>query len=348
VSATVRLRRAHNGAEVIALAEPYEPRTTVLLDPVIERRLGRGVRAWVAELPDGQVGGVLVVFRLCRDRWCAAPLVLDDRAASAVARAVDRSPAFQLIGTTGNVAPVLPHLRRAGTVVEMPYTALSASGETLSKLNLAPEDGTRIASPADLDELIGVYREYELDFFTTEPRLRTHLRGALRQRRIAVVERDGRIVGAFRAEWVSRKFMHWGGLTVLPEYRGDQLSWPVQLRAMVASAFANFGVSFTRHPANPLPRTPVLIEEVVPPELNPIRDTWLQVRLRPRLRGIGRLHKALERLEGRLTPRPRPIVDASRQQAAAGRSEARRKDLGLDRLTDPRAAADAVDDAPRR
>lgn len=337
----VRVRRTRDAREVIALAEPHEPRSTVLLDPVIERGIGRGVHAWVATLPGGRPGAVLVTFRLCRDRWFATPLVIDEAAAPAIARRVDRSPAYQLVGTAGNVAPVVKHLRRAGTVVEMPYSAFRADQETIEKLTLVLDDNTRMASPADLEELVAVYRDYELDFFTTEPRLRTHLRTALRGRRISVVEHDGRIVGAFRAEWMSRRFVHWGGLTVLPEYRGRQLAWPVSLRAMVFTAFGGCGLAFTQHPSNPMARSSAPIEAIVPPELHPVTDTWLQVRLRPRIRGLGRLHRALEQIEGRLTPRARPVVDPSRRQVDPTRRDERMAALGLDRLEGP-AAGDAT------
>lgn len=330
---SVRVRRARSAAEVLALAEPHEPAATMLVGPVMDHGLRRGVRAYVAEHDDGRPAGVLVVHRLLRDRWFAEPLLLDDGAAApALAGVVDRSPAAYLQGTRRNAGPVLDAARRGGRVTEMEFTAVRARKAAMEQIPpQVPEDASRLASPADLDALVELYRHYELDFATTVPRLRASLRAALAARRVLLVEQEGRIAGAYRADAMTRRYAFWSGMTVDPDFRGRGLGADLGLRSGAWTTYAGLGIIATRHPSNPVP--PASPEGTAPllegSPLELLSDVWVQARLRPRLRGLGRVHHALERVEGRIEPR-RPVdVDPDRWKARWATLDERRARLGL-------------------
>ena len=114
------MRRVGTPKEVIDLAQPYEPRSTVLVCPVIDHGLRQRARAWIARLPDGKPAALLVLFRVCRARWFAASSPDDTTRLASLADLDElyRDYALELARTVprhlnrvGSVAPPLAHAR---------------------------------------------------------------------------------------------------------------------------------------------------------------------------------------------------------------------------------------------
>lgn len=297
----MRLRRARHAVELLALAEPLEPRTTRLVGELSRRELGRWCKGWLAEDDTAACVGAVLITRVCLDRWSALPMVLDEAAAPALAALIDHSAAWEVVGAAPDVAPLLPHLRRGGrTVIEMPLVGASTPVDPLEPV----DPRTRPATIDDLDDLVRLYASYELDLVPTRRRLRRFLAEALAHRPLVVAEAGGQIVGAARCDGQSRRFAFWSGLTVLPEHRGERLSWAIAMRAMEVSAAAGLAVQAAIFPSNPW-----RVADKAAGREEYSEHAWLEVPLRPpqRFRGHGRLRRLAERMEGPLARRPLPF-----------------------------------------
>ena len=254
----------------------------------------------MAEDDGGAVAGLVVLSRVCLDRWSALPVVLDGAAARPLAAWVDRSAAWEVVGGTSDVAPLVAHLRRrAGATIEMPLVGASTPVDPLEPVDRR----TRLATVGDLDALVSLYARYELDLVPTRRRLRTFLADALTHRPVVVAEAGGQIVGAARCDGRSRRFAFWSGLTVAPEHRGERLSWAIAMRAMEVSAAAGLAVQAAIFPSNPW-----RVADKATGREEYSEHAWLEVPLRPplRFRGQARLRRLTERLEGPLERRPLP------------------------------------------
>lgn len=281
---------------MLALTEPLEPQTSRLVGDLRRRGLGRGSRAWVVADDEGVAAGLVLLIRVCLDRWSASPVVLDQTAARALAACVDRSVAWEVVGPASHVGPLVPHLRRARAVLEMPLVGAATPVEPLEPV----DERTRLATLADLGDLLSLYAGYELDLVPTRRRLRRFLIEALQQRPLVVAEAGGRIVGAARCDGLTRRYAFWSGLTVLPEHRGGGLSWAIAMRAMEISAGRGLAVQAAIFPTNPW-----RVADKAAGREEYSEHAWLEVPLRAprRFRGQARLRRLVERLEGPLERR---------------------------------------------
>jgi hypothetical protein len=308
-------------AALLGLLEPYEPLSSLAIGPLADYGLGRNVRAWVADGPDGSTGGVLVLWRMCRDRWRAMVWLFDPSGAEPLGKQLDRSPAHAVIGLHDHVGPVLEHTSRTRLVQELPLWA----GRPMDTDEMLADERARLATPEDLEALVEVYRTYELDPFPTVPRLRGYLREMLAMGRpIVVVEQDGRVVGAIRCDARTERWLFWNAAGVLPEYRGRGLSWSMTWRLVAVTKELGRGIVTSRAPTNPVPRTRVITPEVLE-RADFVEDILIEAHLkrRVRVRGMGKLVKLLERIEGPVRKRVPPDAYAERDSGGQtwGREE---------------------------
>lgn len=287
-------------SDLLTIAEQHEPGAVWLAGELVERGLGRAVRAYQVVDHDGSVLGVVVVGRTCRDRWYAAPLVFDDRAAPLLGEAIDRSPTREVDGLRRHVEPLLPYLQRR---TREPHTMSFGALDIMPAL--PTDERSRCAEPADIDALVDLYAEFELEVAPTRVRLRALLRRALAAGRpIAVIEEDGRIVAAARCEFRSNRYDFWSALTVHPGHRGRGLYDVLRMEIIGLSHAAGQGSCGTLAPTNPmdvdnhLRRTPM--DGVVV-------DEWMVVplRLHERFPGHRYARRAVQVLEGALQKRSR-------------------------------------------
>jgi hypothetical protein len=167
----------------------------------------RGRRIYVAE-SDGDVKGVAVVSRRYAHRWGAYTLLLDERAAEPLARVVDRSPARDVNGFSGDVAPLQPYIGRARRLDVVKWRASDGQAQLRSDV-AAVDPRSRLATRADVRQLVELYSDYPLNDAPTMFQLRRMLRRSIAQALpIPIVEVDGRIVAALRMGSRGCRFAH--------------------------------------------------------------------------------------------------------------------------------------------
>jgi len=294
VTSPFRARRIRRDDEIVALLDGHEPRSTRALGEILDRGVrSRTCRAWIVDDGDRRPAAAVVLVRATFDRWVATVLLLDHGAADEVARLVDRSAAWSVVGAAPDIAPLVPLLRRRRfvdvrpwVVTEYPVTVTDAS-----------HDSSRIAVGADLDALVELYSEFELFGGMTSWQLRPVLRHLLSRHYIVVIERPGdptRFAGAAAIRTRSRRYAVLDLLTVMPENRGAGLSWVLVAHAQtIANTLGLAGVAALGG-TNPMNLDGHLDD-----------DAFVAVRLAAprRFRGQGRLRTLYGRVRP-LSPRP--------------------------------------------
>lgn len=300
----IRVRKA-SAAELAPLLEPLQPATVRALSDLGSAATARRVRAYIAEV-DGNPAGALVVGEYCRGRWRASPVLWDVKAAPALARLIDRGPAWEVGGAARHMEPLLEHLRRTERRRPRRLPAYGWVGPAPQGV-LPPDPRCRLATPGDLDALVEVFAAFELDNIPTRRRLREFLTRAVAHRPIWIIEADGQIAGAIRCDLRSATFDSWTS-TVLPEFRGRgyhiALSFTSGLHT-VASGRSTWGVQAETNPTS-IERSPgaeIWLDDV-------ITDVWISQPLQSprRFPGHRRLRRLLERLEGGALTRRRMWV----------------------------------------
>lgn len=293
------MRRLRDNAELLALAEPCEPDSIRIVGDARERGIGRDVHAWVVE-EGGVPLGVVVVARLCSDRWYASPLLFDEAGAPALAAIVERSRARELGGPTEHVAALLPHVPRAMQPGRLPFIV---STEEHSPSEIETDPRVRFATSADLDQLVSVYSEFELLRIPTRPRLRRYLERTLRDRIVMVIEVDGAMASASLLEFRASAWDMWSSTTILPAYRGTGLYFSIFNAELKLTRETGRRNCFTLSRLNKVPLDRQ-IGQLGPATL--VRE-WTTAPLRPRrLPGEKLARAVIARVEGPLTPR-RPL-----------------------------------------
>ncbi len=300
----LRVRPARDAAELLSIVEPLEPHTTLIAGRLRDRELGREDRAFIVEDTYAAPAGAVLLSRLCFDRWYAKPMLLHARAAPLLARTIDRSRSRGVLGPEEHVGALIPHLRRVQRSRTMPWAWVPPP---LPAPRGPLDPRTRLATAADLEALVDLYRGFELD--PVPPRRIGQLLAQMLERNVVVVaEGEGRLVAAMRAETQSRHYMYWGGLTVRPENRNEGLARSVILRTHAVTRAFDLGyivVRATGRAPRPDRRTTFnpLLQRPGYRELG-ATGTWSMVSLaaRPTRRILGGLQR-------RITS---PLVAASR------------------------------------
>jgi N-acetylglutamate synthase-like GNAT family acetyltransferase len=291
-----RVRRITSPSEITPLLLAHEPRSTQALSDLIFRGLlpWRN-KVWVVE-DGGSPLAVVMVVRRAFDLWAGNVLLLDPRATHAVAHIVDRSKAISLNGVGADVGGVLPLLTRLHFANNLPFIVAEYPHDHVD----APMDGTRVATLADLDALVELYRNYEYGYEVTLGQLRTTMRRILREQIAVVFEVDGQIVGATLTIGRTGRYLIGDGMTVLPAHRKSGATWRLGARAQaVANGLGLSAIAFLA------PSNPVVIDALIHD------DAWLTSRLHPRrrFRGHNRLRSLVYRGRQRSHREPESFRD---------------------------------------
>jgi GNAT superfamily N-acetyltransferase len=180
--------------------------------------------------------------------WLAYPVLGHPDDAAELGHAVDRSPALAVQGPTGDVEPLVPHLRR---VVEE---------RTLRRIIVPtpiewepPSAATRLAGVVDLDALLDLYEGYELPVGRTRRAMVRFLRDAVERRWVMVADGDDAgLDAAIIAVARTPRFVEWSALTVRPEARGRRLSWALVSRCVAMANATGLGFVAIMGPRNPM------------------------------------------------------------------------------------------------
>ena len=282
-----------------------EPRTTHLLDALREQPR-RYLRGLLVER-DGELQGAVVVSRLCRDRWLAFPLLVHPDAVAPVATAIERSPAWMVLGTRPDVEPLLPHLTRVLRRTDLDLAAVDLAG--IDDRGVRADRRTRFARPDDLDGLVALYASYELDYLPSMRTLRRDLERDISRGRVLLLEDDGVVAGAYRIEAATDRVEFWSHQTIAPSHRGRRLGTELVVRSLLHTRSLGMVQAYARHPTNPTPRGD-------PDDPNPVldfqRDVLIQVRLRQRFPRLDRVRVLTQRLDGRRRRRAPVARDRTR------------------------------------
>ncbi|GEM_PF-4779868 len=304
-------------AELMASLPPDDPGTVAarafLSDPLWQGRS----RVAVVRGSGRELGGLVVLGRPCWDRWLAAPWLLCPAAAPALAAAIDRSPAWGVLGPTAVLEPVGNHLHRVYRYQDPLFFCVTASNLAPflarkgfevapvpgpSGLSLpVPDPRVRVAGPADEEAVMALMAARGYDYMPTRYRARHYLRELLGRGRVLVGDSGGKVAGVIWSELRAARWEMWGGLRVHPRAWAQRLSWALVTEAMRRSEEAGRSFCATLGPANTMVSARAISE-------HPDATRWYLFILRPptRLPGQRALRAVLERAEGRrpnaLTP----------------------------------------------
>jgi hypothetical protein len=209
-----------------------EPRTSHMVSDLLVYRERRWRRAWRIIGPTGDLAGALVLVRVCFDRWTAASYVRDAGAAPELARLLDRSFAWSVAGSAGDIRPLLPHLAARRMLVALWFIASHPVPDLLGP----PDDHTRLATTLDIGPLVELYSGYEMSWPLTRWQLRQYLQRALDRHVVIVYETEGRLVGAVTIDSRSRRFLTMTDMTVRPDFRRSGIAWELTKRVREIAA----------------------------------------------------------------------------------------------------------------
>jgi hypothetical protein len=245
-----RVHRVGRDARTLAAElEGDEPRTTRLVSDLIVYRDSRWRRAWQVSGPAGELAGALVLVRACFDRWTASSFLRDPGAAPTLARLLDRSIAWNVLGAEADIRPLLPHLRRARRMLVAPWVIVP---HPVTDLLGPPDDHTRLATTLDIDQLMGLYSGYEMAWPLTRWQLRQYLQQVLDHHMVVVYEVEGNLVGAVAIEGRTRRYATMMDLTGLPEFRRSGIAWELAKRMHEIGRSMAIGGSGAMAASNPM------------------------------------------------------------------------------------------------
>jgi hypothetical protein len=302
------VRPVRHASDVVDVLTRYEPRSTQALGEILDRGLpSRTCRAWTVggSAPAGEPAAVVVEARATFDRWHAMVLLLEPSAAAAAAQLVDRGRSWTVHGAATDIGPLVPLLGRRRAVHVRPWVVTSVPNDVTT----APDDGTRIATLADLEALVELYSGFEFAGTLTRWQLRPMLRHVLDHHYILVVDdprQPGQLCAALAITTRARRYGVIDLLTVVPDQRRSGWSWALIARAQeIGNGLGQAGVAALAD-SNPLDLDEHLGD-----------DHYVAVDLAPprRFRGHGRLRA----LYGRIQPlSPREAEPAGRPPEGAG------------------------------
>jgi len=300
------LSRVRDVHALHALLAEYEPRSTYLLSEAIDATtLGRNCRTWLARDADGTLHGALLTVRTYPLHWVSYPLIIDERAAAPIGRAIDRGPATMVVGFRPDVEPVCSLIDRAGR----PYVCHVGRFEWDLEVEWDdPDPRTRLAGPLDVDQLTDMQWRTPLIDFPNRQAARQYVEACV-GRDAVVLEIDSQIVGSLMIAARTQRYDVISDMIVDPAHRGAGLSGAMLGRLLPIIRDRGVGLFGIRAASNPwkIPE-PTLHEEL-----------WWAVALRPRRRfkGEPRLHSLGKRVLSK--PKPRPEAEEFRSSSDPGR-----------------------------
>ena len=232
-------------AEVVARLAALEPRSSLALGAVLPVRHPRLECRLLTAGPLAR--SLCPVVRVEAGVWLAYPVLGDPADAAELAHRIDRSPALAVQGVTGDVAPLVPHLRRVIDEHELRRIVVPTPIDWEP-----PSPATRLAGPLDIDALSELYDGYEVPFGRTRRAMERFLRDAVETRWVVVAGEPDRLDAAMVAVARTPRFVEWSALTVRPSARGRRLSWALVSRAVALNNASGLGFVAIMGPRNPM------------------------------------------------------------------------------------------------
>jgi GNAT superfamily N-acetyltransferase len=297
---TTLVTTASERAEIIDLLRGREPEGTVGLVKLLHSP-ARHTKAWVTRDADGRFVGMLISARYSFDRWYGFVLLDDLSYAQEVARTLDRSNVWSVVGPAEAVEAVLRHTGRSRSSIRLWFYAIAPQLPEPGAAGLETNNGivVRRATASDIDGLVELYSFDEHNGKVPRRRLRRAV--SSRASHTLVAEDSGRIVGGLSVQDTGA-YRLFDLLIVHPDARGKRIGMALLVSAGTEAVIAGRGVCGLRAMSNGLR---VSHDDVL--ALGEA-EVWAAADLRPpiRFRGHQRLRKLLEQLEGGPVTAPAP------------------------------------------
>lgn len=280
-------RVGKNAAELIALLQPSEPRTSAVISVLEQYPERRRRRAWRIDDAEGNLVGAVAIVRLCFDTWVGHVYCADESAAATVAALLDTLPVMAVTGPATDVRPICRDLSRSSDVFVNRWAVVP---HPVGGILPPPTDRTRVATRSDLDSLVLLYEGYEYAAAWTRWQLRSHLRLLVDRHSVIVCEHAGTMTGAVTFTGSTSRYILVNNLTVLPDFRRLGIAWDLLGRVESIASVANKGVSLVISPSNPMSSDDTRVEWAA--------DHYYTVSMRElhRFRGHGRLRRWYRRV----------------------------------------------------
>jgi hypothetical protein len=298
---TVLIRNARGRNDVLEWLRRREPESTSPLIAMRRADAWRHAKVWVTRTYEGNIGGLLISVRYCRDRWYATLLVDDLSCVPEMADVLDHSNVWSVVGPVDGVEAVLTYSKRARGSVRLWFYSIPPQPPepAAAKFDPNPNVTVRWATAADAQALVGLYAFDEHNGAVPRRRLRQVTAGRIPY---SLVATEGeRIVGAIAIP-DSDAYRLFDALVVHPEARGKRIGLALLVAAGTEAVVAGRGVCGLRTMSNGL--------RVSHDDVMALGEAtvWAAADLRPPTKYVGhdRLRKLLERLEGGPVTPPKP------------------------------------------
>jgi hypothetical protein len=311
-----RVRGPQARAGVIEHLRGCEPRSTAALAALVRPRRRRWQKVWAAR-DGGRIVGVLVSTRFCFDRWNGTLLLDELSHAEEIARALDRSNAWTVVGPFADLDAVLPHVKRYRNAArtrlhfvpympprEAPPRAATSDG-VAAVSDVAGRAGftVRRATQRDRRALVNLYLTDQRIAQLPRSRVPGIVRRALPNTLVAESS-DGIKAAIMSSPGIEYELAN--RLVLDPAVRGGRLMHLMVLHAAVSALAGGRGSCAFRDESRS-PRGALMAMRSAYADTLDFGEPeeWLNVSLWPprRFRGHSRLRFALERVEKRVETR---------------------------------------------
>lgn len=259
----------------------HEPRSTLAIGAVLAAGHPRDAR--VVRYGDS----LCVIVRREPLVWLGYPRLADPRDAPGLARAIEATPVVGLDGHPEDVDPLLEHMQRAGETEHFVRVVTPAE-----QCGWAPSGSeTRLATILDLDALEAVFAGYEVVFVSGKRARRAYLRRCIQQRGAVVHDGERGVDAAVLTSGPTPNFMILEHLRVMPEARGQGISWMLVSRVVEMAQAYGVGLLGSVVEGNPMsiPQDQGWLEQ----------QTSVNLRLPDRFPGERRFRRTAHRLARR-------------------------------------------------
>jgi GNAT superfamily N-acetyltransferase len=295
------IRNARGRHDVLEWLRRREPESTAPLIAMQRADAWRHVKVWATRTYDGNIGGLLISVRYCRDRWYATLLVDDLSCAPEMADVLDHSNVWGVVGPVDGVEAVLAHAKRARGSIRLWFYSIPPQPPEPAAAGFDPNPNVTVrpATAADAEALVDLYSFDEHNGVVPRRRLRQVIAGRIPYTLVAA--EGERVVGAIAIP-DSDAYRVFDVLVVHPEARGKRIGLALLIAAGTEAVVAGRGVCGLRAMSNGL--------RVSHDDVMSLGEAtvWAAADLRPptKFRGHGRLRKLLERVEGGPVTPPKP------------------------------------------
>lgn len=240
------VRRTRDASRVAALGGGRPDTTIPVAHAVSADRLGGRTRAWIVRDDDGQAVGAFVLVFYTPVLSVGYPLIVDERAAAALADLIERLAVVYLVGFARHVRPLAPHLSRWDAEIE-------TKGGWVAAEHIPDMDPprSRVAGPGDEELLVRLLRAMGMPRFRVPGVARVFARLAI-DRGASLLLEDGDAIGYATVEASTGEFDVLGTIGIRPDRRGRGLAWDLIRRLAVHARENGRGVLALAQGSNPM------------------------------------------------------------------------------------------------